>query len=157
MPLSNEPIHPVPCHEGQRWARKRDGAELIIRYTIQPEANVKYVESGVVSYIHLSRFIGPDAKYVKLKEPDYIMGDFVYCGSHRAPHETGWCTVHTDNKIGLKATTASDAFEEVKAMGLPIYNYCDICYKYIANEPWMRQPKPDGGFRLTCPEHDEDK
>jgi hypothetical protein len=108
-----------------------------------------------VSYVHLSRFVGPDAKYAKLKEPDYTMGDFVYCRSHVSPHETGWCTVGTDNKIGLRAATASDAFEEVKAMGLPIYNHCNICYKFIANEPWMRQPKP-GGVRLTCPEHDDE-
>jgi hypothetical protein len=86
MPLSKEPIYPTPCHEGQLWVRKSDQAELIIRYTIQPEANVKYVKSGRVSYVHLSRFVGPDAKYAKLKEPDYTLGDFVYCRSHVAPH-----------------------------------------------------------------------
>jgi hypothetical protein len=156
MTLSKESVYPLPCDHGQLWERKSDGAKFSIDYTIQPEARVRYHESGWHGYVHLSKFKDSDGPYRKLKEPDYTLGDFVYCRSHVAPHLSGWCTVSVVDKIGLEATTPEEAFEEVKAMGLPIYNHCDICYKFIANEPWMRECLPSGKVRLTCPEHDDE-
>lgn len=86
-------------------------------------------------------------------QPDVALGAFVYCKSHVAPHETGWCSVDVRNKIALKATTHQEAVAEVDAMGLPRHNHCDICKRFVANEDWYRHAF--GPRRRTCPEHDE--
>jgi hypothetical protein len=78
-------------------------------------------------------------------QPDVELGAYVYCSQHVAPHATGWCSVGLHDKTPLKATTAQDAFAEVKALGLPIHGHCDVCYEYIANT------RP---YKLTCEEHD---
>jgi hypothetical protein len=52
---------------------------------------------------------------------DEYMGKYVYCRAHVGPHATGWCTVPPEDKIALKATTAEDAYAEVKANGWRIY------------------------------------
>lgn len=79
------------------------------------------------------------------------MGAWVYCDSHVAPHETGWCTVSTHNKTGLSATTREEAMEESWANGWHVYGYCDTCHRYVSNEPWYLRDR-----RKTCPEHDDE-
>ena len=32
---------------------------------------------------------------------DLIFGDWCYCRQHLRPHETGWCTVSNNEKVGL--------------------------------------------------------
>jgi hypothetical protein len=46
---------------------------------------------------------------------------WVYCASHLRPHETGWCTVHNDQKTPLEARAYKEAFAECRAKGLKIY------------------------------------
>lgn len=145
MPRDMEtPIYPTSAHQGELWERIKDGKRLVIMYTIQPEARVRYIESKRSPYIHLSRFVGPNAKYRLLKQPDYEMGDFVYCRPHVSPHSTGWCSVDIRDKIPLAAKTSDEAVAEVKKFGWPIFGYCSICYAWTANESWT-----------NCPEHDE--
>lgn len=85
-------------------------------------------------------------------QPDVELGPWVYCKSHVGPHETGWCSVGVDNKIALDLPgTASrkEANDLVWSLGLHIFGYCDVCHKWICNEPWFRDYS-----RKTCPEHD---
>jgi hypothetical protein len=51
---------------------------------------------------------------------DEHLGTFVYCKQHLRPHNTGWCTAHALDKIGLKATTREAAYDEVRANGWTI-------------------------------------
>jgi hypothetical protein len=84
--------------------------------------------------------------------PDAAMGAWVYCKSHVGPHLTGWCAVGVDRKVALdlpETATRQQANEVVWAMGLSIYGYCDVCHKWVANEPWLHL-----GGRTNCPEHD---
>jgi hypothetical protein len=77
---------------------------------------------------------------------DVRLGPYVYCASHVGPHESGWCTVSLDNKIGLLASDYDEAFELVKHLGYPIDGYCRVCYKYTANE-----------VHSNCLDHTEDE
>lgn len=52
---------------------------------------------------------------------DEHMGRFVYCKQHVGPHSTGWCTVSASDKIPLQAETLGEAYAEVEAMGLKIF------------------------------------
>lgn len=84
---------------------------------------------------------------------DTHLGPYVYCGSHVGPHLSGWCTVPAHDKLGLPAETDAEANEWVKALGLPWYGHCGVCYKWILNEDWYRQSRVMGPVRLNCPEH----
>jgi|SRR5579859_3991426 len=53
--------------------------------------------------------------------PDSAMGDFVYCKSHVNFHRTGWCTVHVEDKIALKAKTENEAYNECRNLGVRLY------------------------------------
>jgi hypothetical protein len=55
---------------------------------------------------------------------------------------SGWCTVGADQKLGLLAETAEEAEAEVISLGLPWYGHCNVCYKWIANEPHQICPTP---------------
>lgn len=46
---------------------------------------------------------------------------WVYCASHRAPHGTGWCSVHVDDKTLLQATNYKEAVEECRRRGFNLY------------------------------------
>lgn len=86
-------------------------------------------------------------------QPDAELGAWVYCKSHVGPHETGWCSVDVKNKIALDLpamASRKDANELVWSMGLPVHGYCDVCHKWVANEPWLYV-----NGRKTCPEHDD--
>lgn len=45
----------------------------------------------------------------------------VYCRSHMRPHLTGWCSVGVRNKVALESGTISDALDECREKGYPIY------------------------------------
>lgn len=47
-------------------------------------------------------------------------GVWVYCAQHLRPHETGWCTVGTDQKTPLAAKTYSDAHLECRQRGFTL-------------------------------------
>lgn len=51
---------------------------------------------------------------------DSNLGEYVYCGSHRTAHATGWCTVPNRNKTPLRATTRDEAFSECRARGFGV-------------------------------------
>lgn len=87
---------------------------------------------------------------------DIALGKYVYCAAHVRPHTSGWCTVPAREKLGLLADTEDEAYAEVKWLRLPIYNLCDVCYKFVANEDWYRRPV-QGPRRLACPEHSEEE
>ncbi len=44
----------------------------------------------------------------------------VYCKSHMRAHHTGWCGVHPNNKVALKATDLGSADEECRARGFEL-------------------------------------
>lgn len=69
-----------------------------------------------------------------MKANDTDLGDFVYCASHVGPHATGWCGVGKDQKLGLLARTSEEAWAEVRSYGLPMHNYCPVCYVWRGNE-----------------------
>lgn len=52
---------------------------------------------------------------------DEMLGEWVYCMAHLAPHRTGWCTVDLADKVGLEAKTRDEAYAEVRANGWTIY------------------------------------
>jgi hypothetical protein len=80
---------------------------------------------------------------------DTHMGEWVYCKSHVGPHSTGWCGVSAREKIPLRATNREEAMKEAWAMGFSIFDYCDVCHKFVANEPWHQI-----GGQKNCPEHE---
>lgn len=47
---------------------------------------------------------------------------WVYCGSHLAPHTTGWCTVSVKDKVALQSDNRKDAVEECKQKGYTLYH-----------------------------------
>lgn len=61
------------------------------------------------------------------KTEDMALGDWVYCGQHLRPHQTGWCTVGLEDKIGLGSFTgtfeeqARKAAEKCRRFGLKLY------------------------------------
>lgn len=85
---------------------------------------------------------------MSVREPDVALGEWVYCKGHVGPHATGWCSVSVDQKVPLRATTREEALQESWAIGRHIYGYCDVCHKWVCNEPWYPQ-------RRFCPSHDE--
>lgn len=61
---------------------------------------------------------------------DEIFGDWVYCRQHLRPHETGWCTVSNDDKLGLgiegkTIDSQRKAYAKCRRMELPIYGESD--------------------------------
>lgn len=53
-------------------------------------------------------------------------GRFVYCKSHVAAHETGWCTVSAKDKIALDALDYESACAECRSKGLRLYRDEDL-------------------------------
>ena len=67
-----------------------------------------------------------DSKKVDPLADDYIAfgpDQFVYCGSHRRPHRTGWCTVSVSNKLGLGVLTHEEAVAKCRKFGLKLSSY----------------------------------
>lgn len=67
-----------------------------------------------------------EAKKNLHRAPDTVLGEWVYCGQHLAPHSTGWCTVDLRWKVGLglagKATeTYKEAFAKCERLGLKLH------------------------------------
>jgi thiamine monophosphate synthase len=54
---------------------------------------------------------------------------WIYCGQHRRPHVTGWCTVSVRDKVGLGMRLgeanyqgeAERAAEKCRKFGLPLF------------------------------------
>lgn len=56
----------------------------------------------------------------KQAEDAKVFGEatWIYCGSHRRPHLTGWCTVSVDMKVGLGIEApyySDDVLKEARA------------------------------------------
>lgn len=57
---------------------------------------------------------------------DTILGDWVYCRQHMAPHRSGWCTVDLRDKVGLGVFPGAEheqyqaAWDKCKYLELPL-------------------------------------
>lgn len=60
-----------------------------------------------------------------MTEDEHFFGSstWVYCKSHVNPHTTGWCTVHSDQKIKLDAVTHKEAVDECRQKGYPLFTF----------------------------------
>ena len=47
-------------------------------------------------------------------------GEWVYCRSHMAAHQTGWCSVSPREKIGLGVETGEEADAKCRAWGFDL-------------------------------------
>jgi hypothetical protein len=47
---------------------------------------------------------------------------WVYCAQHLRPHTTGWCTVHSDQKTLLDATSSKGAYAECARRGFRLFD-----------------------------------
>ncbi len=48
-------------------------------------------------------------------------GAWVYCRQHVKPHQTGWCGVGPQDKVGLGVATVEQAYAKCRAWGFPLY------------------------------------
>lgn len=51
----------------------------------------------------------------KIQTEDQILGEWIYCGQHLRPHQSGWCTVSLEDKVGLGPFTGQSEEQLVKA------------------------------------------
>ena len=60
---------------------------------------------------------------VDIIQEDYkIFGkQFVYCFQHLSVHETNWCSVSVDDKVGLGVNTKEEGIEKCRKLGLPLF------------------------------------
>lgn len=47
---------------------------------------------------------------------------WIYCRQHLRPHQTGWCTVHVDQKVPLEVTSMEAAYAECRRRKFTIYS-----------------------------------
>lgn len=52
----------------------------------------------------------------KIQTEDQILGEWIYCGQHLRPHQSGWCTVGLEDKVGLGPFTGASDVQSQKAM-----------------------------------------
>ena len=60
-------------------------------------------------------------------QDDTVLGQFVYCSSHRRVHNTGWCTVSNMNKVGLDVGSLDEGEGVVKAAGFLLHGHAGAC------------------------------
>jgi len=51
----------------------------------------------------------------KLNTEDLILGEWVYCAQHLRAHQSGWCTVGLEDKVGLGPFTGQSELQRQKA------------------------------------------
>jgi hypothetical protein len=67
----------------------------------------------------------------------------IYCGQHLRSHTVGWCTVALYDKRPLAAQNVEESGDEVRALGLPIYNDTEQPVRGLHNPPFT-------GRTATC-------
>lgn len=86
------------------------------------------IRDGAPEFVDMLSDYETHGEYVKALGVDPDSSDdtgfnskYVYCGSHRRGHTTGWCTVHNRNKVPLAALGDREAADECRKAGFSLY------------------------------------
>jgi hypothetical protein len=105
-----------------------DGDDVLVRLEHGMSAMYFSVESAVAASGCLLEAVKQSGKQTE-DVAAFGRGTYVYCAQHLGPHNTGWCTVGLDDKVGLGIKFLTEnmdaAHAKCKKLGLLLHTMGD--------------------------------